>query len=353
MLRWFVVLACCGFLLAGAQVARAQSGVQAQMPGIEHFRKGKPAVVRVRSVFRLKDRPDVRYGMFGTGFLVSRQGHIVTADHNLNYGDKLVPEGGYELDRVEVSFPGGHVDHAPAYSVRRRPGPQLTRDVALLQLRTVPNEEPLPVRNSRDMGVGWGVIGIVPNRNGVLEPLSGFLHNTNDDGLFRVPDHIVGGASGSPLMNLCGEVVAMIILGSREGTSPDALATPTVEIWDMVAQFATEYPAKACGQKPPVPVCDENLLRQALTEVPCHLGRDSQVACQINWNTYVFRYRDVWAGKNHMQQVQFECNLGHCITEHFGTGPGSQTGTGPNIIMDTQGVRENAMNVLRACMPKK
>lgn len=109
MRQLFVLLGCFGLLWAGMEDVQAQS-IDQTMPGIQHFHRGKSAVVRLRPIFRLKSRETIREspGGFGTGFLVSRQGHIVTADHNLNSSaEKRVPGPDYELHRVEVSFEDG------------------------------------------------------------------------------------------------------------------------------------------------------------------------------------------------------------------------------------------------------
>jgi 2-alkenal reductase len=148
-------------------------------------------------------------GGLGSGFVIDKEGHIVTNFH--------VIEG---ADELEIDFPNG-------YKVRGTVlGTDLDSDLAILKAEATPDElHPLPLGDSEQLQVGQVVVaignpfglsgtmtvGIVSAKGRVLDSLNiapgGGTFSAGD--IIQTDAAINPGNSGGPLLNLEGEVIGI------------------------------------------------------------------------------------------------------------------------------------------------
>lgn len=172
---------------------------------IEVFQQASRGVVHIdsRRAKESKFENEVRASAAGTGFVIDKQGHVLTAFH--------VIEGMNQIDVV--------------LSTGRRLGAELVGtapflDIALLRI-DVPESEllPLPMGDSRALRVGQKVIAIgnpIGLHNtlttGVISALRRSVEGTAvdlEDALIQTDAAINPGNSGGPLLNSAGMVVGV------------------------------------------------------------------------------------------------------------------------------------------------
>ena len=163
--------------------------------GIVHIEVADPAASG------LDKPPSAR--VFGTGFIIDRQGHVLTSDHVISGAGK-----------IQITLSGGHqlTGHVVGTS------PEL--DVALLQVKASESELfPLKLGDSSRLEVGQKVIAIGDPMGfdntvtvGVVSALHRSLEGTAielQDALVQTDAAINPGNSGGPLLNSAGKVVGI------------------------------------------------------------------------------------------------------------------------------------------------
>lgn len=166
------------------------------------YKQVNPGVVSIR-VSSMNDQA------LGSGFVIDKQGHIVTNYHVVENADKL-----------EIDFPSGLKVYGDVI------GTDLDSDLAVIKVN-VSEEDlvPLPLGDSDTALVGQTVVaignpyglsgtmtlGIVSARGRVLDSLrqtaSGVFFSAGD--LIQTDTSINPGNSGGPLLNLKGEVIGV------------------------------------------------------------------------------------------------------------------------------------------------
>jgi serine protease Do len=166
--------------------------------------------------------PGFRRARSGSGFIVSGEGHILTA-HRL-----LVDDAGRLVDAVDVEL------HEGPRRIARIVGTEPTIDLAVLQLedfrRTgVPELHPVRIGDSDAVRVGhWAIalgnppgpgttfaVGTVSSR-----PDRQCYQEERSATLLRASLGVSAGAYGGPLLNIEGEVVGMMISGPGADLAP-------------------------------------------------------------------------------------------------------------------------------------
>ena len=161
-----------------------------------------PGVVAIRSFSATGDNG-------GTGFVLNKEGHIITNYHVVE-----------NMDDLEVAFPNGLKTRAEIV------GTDLDSDIAVIQVDIAPEElHPLSLGDSDQIQIGQAVIAIGNpfgfNGTMTLGIVSGLgramrsLHEAPSGGVFSSGDIIQTdaainpGNSGGPLLNLNGEVIGV------------------------------------------------------------------------------------------------------------------------------------------------
>lgn len=193
-------------LLAARSVSAQETGLmEDERNTIEVFQQASRGVVHisVRLAEESKFENKVKEGGTGTGFVIDREGHILTAFHVVE-----------NMNQIEVVLSNG-----------RRLNPRLVGtapqlDVALLQIQAPADELfPLSLGDSASLQIGQKVIAIG-------NPLG--LHNTITVGVVSALNRTIGeiplelqdaliqtdaainpGSSGGPLLNSAGKVVGI------------------------------------------------------------------------------------------------------------------------------------------------
>ena len=192
------LLGALAILLAASPVARAQSVG-------EVFRRVAPTVVVIRAGGRdVTAKGEERFTEVGSGVLVSREGHVMTAAHVV-----------HAMDHVSVEFLGGET--VDARVVASEPA----ADLSLLQLDRVPPESAVaaladsdsvqvgdqvlvvgaPYGLGHSLSVGWISARWEPNTVYRAMPLAEF---------FQTDAVINTGNSGGPMFSMRGEVVGIV-----------------------------------------------------------------------------------------------------------------------------------------------
>ena len=181
---------------------------------------------------------------FGTGFVYDGDGHVVTANHVIEY-----------LDEIYVVFPDGRL--SPARVV----GTSDLSDVAVLQLEDEMNVAPLVLADSSRLEIGASVVAIGSPFNlagsvtaGIVSQVNRFEEIGGDGGsrwianLIQFDAAANFGNSGGPLINADGEVIGIIIarIGpeSGEGISYAVSANKVRRVADaIIAEGVFDYPS--------------------------------------------------------------------------------------------------------------
>ncbi len=242
-----------------------------------------PSVVRITV-----DGDTIAHGsvrQVGTGFIVSREGHVMTAFHVVK---KDRPNGNvvdWEDHTITIEFLDQHGKLVSAPDRAEYVSGDPEHDVALLKLppkifRPVVCRAARLGENTPVQGIGW--------REGknVYDPIRGFVAPGDPGDIgdrYRIQGNSQWGHSGGPIFDKGGRIIAVLTSG-RTGvthTSGETYATPIENVLSML---------------PATSLCRQTALR-----------RDTSVACQAmspeDWTT-VLRMSHLHLG-NHGKSVKF------------------------------------------------
>ncbi|MEO6982644.1 MAG: trypsin-like peptidase domain-containing protein, partial [Edaphobacter sp.] len=196
------------FELTQADAAPAYDNEEQQ--NIAVYKKALPSVVNITSTavaFDFFYGPVPQQGQ-GSGFLLDKQGHILTNNHVIN-----------NAQRVEVTLSDKHKYKATVVGVDKN------HDLALLQI-TAPNIQPATLANSQGLTVGQRVYAI-GNPFGLqgtmtrgiisaIRSIRGPQNNPIEDAI-QTDAAVNPGNSGGPLLNSRGEVIGITTLIANNG----------------------------------------------------------------------------------------------------------------------------------------
>ena len=196
------------FELTQADAAPAYDSEEQQ--NIAVYKKALPSVVNITSTavaFDFFYGPVPQQGQ-GSGFLLDKQGHILTNNHVIN-----------NAQRVEVTLSDKHKYKATVVGVDKN------HDLALLQI-TAPNVQPATLANSQGLIVGQRVYAI-GNPFGLqgtmtrgiisaIRSIRGPQNNPIEDAI-QTDAAVNPGNSGGPLLNSRGEVIGITTLIANNG----------------------------------------------------------------------------------------------------------------------------------------
>ena len=205
------------------------------------------APLRADEVYQVVSRAVVEVtdgvGTIGTGFVYDGDGHVVTANHVVEY-----------LDEIYVVFPDGRLSSATVV------GTSALSDVAVLQLDNEMGVAPLVLADSSRIEVGSSVVAIGSPfdltgsvTTGIVSQVDRFEEIGGDGGSTWISNLIQFdaaanfGNSGGPLFNADGEVLGVIIARvgpeSGEGISYAVSSNKVRRVADaIVADGIFEYP---------------------------------------------------------------------------------------------------------------
>lgn len=199
------------------KVANAQPAYDAEeQNNIAVYKRVTPSVVNITSTTVAFD---FFYGAVpqqgqGSGFILDKQGHILTNNHVI----------GENYQRVEVQLSDKHKYKAQVVTVDK------AHDLALLQINA-PNLEPVELADSRNLQVGQKVFaignpfglsgtmtrGIISAIRSVRGPNGNAIDNA-----IQTDAAINPGNSGGPLMNSRGQVIGINTMIASNGTEQSA-----------------------------------------------------------------------------------------------------------------------------------
>jgi S1-C subfamily serine protease len=196
------------FELSEADAAPAYDIEEQQ--NIAVYKKALPSVVNITSTavaFDFFYGPVPQQGQ-GSGFLLDKQGHILTNNHVIN-----------NAQRVEVTLSDKHKYKATVVGVDKN------HDLALLQI-DAPNLQPATLANSQNLIVGQRVYAI-GNPFGLsgtmtrgiisaIRSIRGPENNPIEDAI-QTDAAVNPGNSGGPLLNSRGEVIGITTLIANNG----------------------------------------------------------------------------------------------------------------------------------------
>ncbi len=196
------------FEVTQADAAPAYDSEEQQ--NIAVYKKALPSVVNITSTavaFDFFYGPVPQQGQ-GSGFLLDKQGHILTNNHVIN-----------NAQRVEVTLSDKHKYKATVVGVDKN------HDLALLQI-TAPNVQPATLANSQNLIVGQRVYAI-GNPFGLqgtmtrgiisaIRSIRGPQNNPIEDAI-QTDAAVNPGNSGGPLLNSRGEVIGITTLIANNG----------------------------------------------------------------------------------------------------------------------------------------
>jgi S1-C subfamily serine protease len=196
------------FELTQANAAPAYDTEEQQ--NIAVYKKALPSVVNITSTavaFDFFYGPVPQQGQ-GSGFLLDKQGHILTNNHVIN-----------NAQRVEVTLSDKHKYKATVVGVDKN------HDLALLQINA-PNVQPATLANSQNLIVGQRVYAI-GNPFGLqgtmtrgiisaIRSIRGPQNNPIEDAI-QTDAAVNPGNSGGPLLNSRGEVIGITTLIANNG----------------------------------------------------------------------------------------------------------------------------------------
>ncbi len=196
-------------------------------------RKARPSIAKISVSFESKSGEHWKYSPQGTAFVVTTQGHLLTAAHVINgisrdeNGKLIKPPADY-APNITVYLEGtrtGYRAELLRYGIR---------DVALIQMINAPQTQPLPIAPSAAISEGAQVT-YAGYPGGKWSFKSGAITNTSaGDGawLLELPAGV--GASGSPMLDLCGRVVG-ILVGTHSGQQrQQSSMLPEAEFFGLV-----------------------------------------------------------------------------------------------------------------------
>src|ERR1700736_3695093 len=221
------------FELTEADAAPAYDTEEQQ--NIAVYKKALPSVVNILSTavsFDFFYGPVPQQGQ-GSGFILDKQGHILTNNHVIDNAQK-----------VEVTLSDKHKYKATVVSVDKG------HDLALLQISNAPDLQPATLAESANLTVGQRVYAI-GNPFGLsgtmtrgiisaIRSLRGPGNNPIEDAI-QTDAAVNPGNSGGPLLNSRGEVIGITTLIANNGADQSSgigFAIPINTAKAVIADFA-------------------------------------------------------------------------------------------------------------------
>ncbi|MGH9596467.1 MAG: S1C family serine protease [Edaphobacter sp.] len=221
------------FELTQADAAPAFDAEEQQ--NIAVYKKALPSVVNITSTavaFDFFYGPVPQQGQ-GSGFILDKQGHILTNDHVID-----------NAQRVEVTLFDKHKYKATVVGVDKG------HDLALLQINNAPNLQPATLAESSGLIVGQRVYAI-GNPFGLsgtmtrgiisaIRSIRGPNNNPIEDAI-QTDAAVNPGNSGGPLLNSRGEVIGITTLIANNGADQSSgigFAIPVDTAKAVIADFA-------------------------------------------------------------------------------------------------------------------
>jgi len=206
-----------------------------EQQNIAVYKKALPSVVNITSTavaFDFFYGPVPQQGQ-GSGFILDKQGHILTNDHVID-----------NAQRVEVTLFDKHKYKATVVGVDKG------HDLALLQINDAPNLQPATLAESTDLTVGQRVYAI-GNPFGLsgtmtrgiisaIRSIRGPNNNPIEDAI-QTDAAVNPGNSGGPLLNSRGEVIGITTLIANNGADQSSgigFAIPVNTAKAVIADFA-------------------------------------------------------------------------------------------------------------------
>jgi S1-C subfamily serine protease len=206
-----------------------------EQQNIAVYKKALPSVVNITSTavaFDFFYGPVPQQGQ-GSGFILDKQGHILTNDHVID-----------NAQRVEVTLFDKHKYKATVVGVDKG------HDLALLQINNAPNLQPATLAESTDLTVGQRVYAI-GNPFGLsgtmtrgiisaIRSIRGPNNNPIEDAI-QTDAAVNPGNSGGPLLNSRGEVIGITTLIANNGADQSSgigFAIPVNTAKAVIADFA-------------------------------------------------------------------------------------------------------------------
>jgi S1-C subfamily serine protease len=206
-----------------------------EQQNIAVYRKALPSVVNITSTavaFDFFYGPVPQQGQ-GSGFILDKQGHILTNDHVID-----------NAQRVEVTLSDKHKYKATVVGVDKG------HDLALLQINNAPNLQPATLAESTNLTVGQRVYAI-GNPFGLsgtmtrgiisaIRSIRGPNNNPIEDAI-QTDAAVNPGNSGGPLLNSRGEVIGITTLIANNGADQSSgigFAIPVNTAKAVIADFA-------------------------------------------------------------------------------------------------------------------
>src|ERR1700744_1401050 len=206
-----------------------------EQQNIAVYKKALPSVVNITSTavaFDFFYGPVPQQGQ-GSGFILDKQGHILTNDHVID-----------NAQRVEVTLFDKHKYKATVVGVDKG------HDLALLQISNAPNLQPATLAESANLTVGQRVYAI-GNPFGLqgtmtrgiissIRSIRGPNNNPIEDAI-QTDAAVNPGNSGGPLLNSRGEVIGITTLIANNGADQSSgigFAIPVNTAKAVIADFA-------------------------------------------------------------------------------------------------------------------
>jgi S1-C subfamily serine protease len=221
------------FELTQANAAPAYDTEEQQ--NIAVYKKALPSVVNITSTavsFDFFYGPVPQQGQ-GSGFILDKQGHILTNDHVID-----------NAQRVEVTLFDKHKYKATVVGVDKG------HDLALLQINNAPELQPATLSESRGLTVGqrvyaignpFGLSGTMTR--GIISAIRSIRgpNNSPIEDAIQTDAAVNPGNSGGPLLNSRGEVIGITTLIANNGADQSSgigFAIPVNTAKAVIADFA-------------------------------------------------------------------------------------------------------------------
>jgi S1-C subfamily serine protease len=222
-----------GFELTQADAAPAYDSEEQQ--NIAVYKKALPSVVNITSTavaFDFFYGPVPQQGQ-GSGFILDKQGHILTNDHVID-----------NAQRVEVTLYDKHKYKATVVGVDKG------HDLALLQIANAPDLQPATLAESQGLTVGqrvyaignpFGLSGTMTR--GIISAIRSIRGQEGSpiEDAIQTDAAVNPGNSGGPLLNSRGEVIGittMIASGGANQSAGIGFAIPVNTAKAVIADFA-------------------------------------------------------------------------------------------------------------------